>query len=128
MTTVRFREAVEQHSLEGMLAALADDAVLHSPITFQPFEGKRAIAGLFSVLLQVFEDFHYTDQLQSPDGTIGLIFRAHIGDRDVEGIDILRFNDAGLIQDFTVMIRPKSGMDALLAAVSTKLPPKKKTG
>ena len=52
-----FRRAVEAHSLDAIAAAFREDAVLHSPITFHPFEGKPAIRLLLGILLEVFQDF-----------------------------------------------------------------------
>jgi hypothetical protein len=116
-----FRLAVEAHSLDDMMAAFAVDAVLHSPITFQPFEGREAIGQLLGILLEVFEDFRYTDELRAPDGTTALIFRARVGDRELEGLDLVRFDDSGLIRDFTVMVRPRSAIEALLREVGSRL-------
>jgi len=104
-----------------MMEAFADGAVLHSPITFKPFEGKEAIARLLGILMQVFQDFRYTDELAAEDGTKALIFRTRVGDRDVEGLDLIRFDDTGRIRDFTVMVRPRSAVEALLREVSSRL-------
>ncbi|MBI3770319.1 MAG: nuclear transport factor 2 family protein [Deltaproteobacteria bacterium] len=104
-----------------MLSAFAEDALLHSPITFKPFEGRAAIGRLLAVLLEVFEEFRYTDELSSADGTKALIFRTRVGDREAEGLDLIRFDDSGLIRDFTVMIRPRSAVEALLHAVGSRL-------
>ena len=71
-----FRKAVESRDREQMVAAFAEDAVLHSPVTFKPFEGRAAIALLLGILLEVFEDFRYTDELEAADGTLALVFRA----------------------------------------------------
>src|SRR3990172_8449612 len=60
-----FRKAVEARDLDDMLAPFAEDAVLHSPITFKPFEGRAAIRELLGILLEVFQDFRYTDELES---------------------------------------------------------------
>jgi hypothetical protein len=116
-----FRSAIEAHNLEDMVAAFAPDAVLHSPVSFKPFEGREAIARLLGILLEVFEDFHYTDQLEAPDGTLGLVFRTRIGTRDVEGLDLLRFDDHAMIRELTVMVRPRSAVEALLEAVGKRL-------
>ena len=116
-----FRKAVESRSIDEMMAPFAEDAVLHSPITFKPFEGKEAIARLLGVLMQVFQDFRYTDELTADDGTKALIFRTRVGDRDVEGLDLIRFDDTGRIRDFTVMVRPRSAVEALLSEVSSRL-------
>ena len=67
MTTDRsaFRRAIERHSLEDLIALFREDAVLHSPITFQPFEGKAAVRRLLGIIFEVFEDFRYTDELDA---------------------------------------------------------------
>ncbi len=116
-----FRRGVEAGDLEVMLSAFADDAVLHSPITFKPFEGREAIGVLLGVLTEIFDEFHYTDELESPDGTKALIFQARVGNRNVEGLDLLRFDARGRIRDFTVMVRPRSALEALLAEVGSRL-------
>jgi len=115
-----FRRAVEAHDLDQLMATFADDAVLHSPITFQPFEGKAAIRRLLSIIVTVLQDFQYTDELTG-DGSAALIFRARIGKREVEGLDLLGFDAAGQVRELTVMIRPRSGLEALLAAVGPRL-------
>ncbi|MCA1839700.1 MAG: nuclear transport factor 2 family protein, partial [Actinobacteria bacterium] len=83
-----FRKAVESKDLDAMVACLADDVVLHSPVTFKPFEGKDAVKVLFFALLQVFEDFRYIAEYQSDDSKV-LKFEAMVASRIVEGIDIL---------------------------------------
>jgi len=105
-----------------MMAPFAEDAVLHSPITFKPFEGRAAIRILLGILLEVFQDFRYTDELASGDEAVkALVFRARVRDRDLEGIDLIRFDLAGRIVDFTVFIRPRSAIEALLEEVAPRL-------
>jgi hypothetical protein len=115
-----FRAAIERRDLDGMVATLADDVVLHSPVSFKPFEGKEAVAGLFEILLRIFEDFRYTDELPGEE-VHALIFRARVGDRDVEGLDLVRPGPDGRIVDFTVMVRPLTGVVALAEAVGAQL-------
>ncbi|MBP1690611.1 MAG: nuclear transport factor 2 family protein [Deltaproteobacteria bacterium] len=117
-----FRRAVEAGSLEDLLSVFREDAVVHSPITFQPFEGKPAIRRLLGIIFEVFQDFHYTDELDSADGmTKILVFRAKVKNRDAEGIDMIRFDEAGMVRDLTVMVRPRSSMEVLLAEVAPRL-------
>ena len=117
-----FRKAVESRSIGEMMAPFAEDAVLHSPITFKPFEGRAAIRILLGILLEVFQDFRYTDELASDDtSTQALVFRARVRDRDLEGIDLIRFDEAGRIVDFTVFIRPRSAIEVLLEEVAPRL-------
>jgi hypothetical protein len=115
-----FRTAVEAGDLDGMIDALADDIVFHSPITFRPFEGREAVGTLLGVVVRTFEDFRYTDELDA-DGRKALIFKARVGDKEVEGIDLLRFDDDAKIADFTVMVRPLSAAMALAERVGKGL-------
>ena len=117
-----FRRAIEAHDLDQLLAVFREDAVLHSPITFQPFEGKAAIRRLLAIIFAVFEDFRYTDELDAADGrTKILVFRTRVRNRDAEGIDMVRFDDEGRVRDLTVMVRPRSAMEALLGEVQPRL-------
>jgi len=105
----RFRAAVESGDIGAVTELLAADIVFHSPVTFHPFVGRDTVVGLLEQVAQVFEDFRYTDELQTGDAH-ALIFRATVGDRELEGLDLLRFDEQGLICDFTVMVRPLSGL------------------
>jgi hypothetical protein len=115
-----FRDAIERRDLDGMVATLADDVVLHSPVSFKPFEGREAVAQLFEILVRTFEDFRYTDDLPGEE-VHAMIFRARIGDREVEGLDLIRPGPDGRIADFTVMVRPLTGVVALAEAVGPQL-------
>ena len=108
-TPQRFRAAVESGDIGAVAELLAADIVFHSPVTFHPFVGRETVVGLLEQVAQVFEDFSYSDELQAGDAH-ALIFRAKVGDREVEGLDLLRFDEQGLICDFTVMVRPLSGL------------------
>lgn len=120
MSAQAFRAAVESRDLDGMMAQLSPDVVLHSPVSFKPFEGAEAVHNLLGIILETFSDFSYTDELAG-EGSHILVFRAKVGDKDVRGIDLLRFGADGLVDDFTVMIRPMSGVIALAQAVGPKL-------
>jgi hypothetical protein len=116
-----FRAAVEAGDRAAMTSALAPDVVFNSPIKHRPFEGREAVGVLFGALIETFEDFRYTDQFETEDGAKALVFRARVRDRELEGIDILRFDGDGLIADFTVMVRPLTGAIALAEEVGAKL-------
>jgi hypothetical protein len=115
-----FRKAVESFDLNAALACLAPDIVFHSPVTFKPFEGREAVAVLFGILFRTFEDFRYVGEFSSDDGVV-LRFLTRIGDRQVEGIDMIHTRDDGLIDEFTVMVRPLSAAMALRDTVGAEL-------
>ena len=112
-----FRAAIEAGDHAGMVAAFAPDAVLNSPVSFKPFEGREAISQLLAILLETFEDFRYTDEFEG-EGKAALVFGARVGDRELEGFDA-----EDRIVELTVMVRPLSGVIALAEAVGPKLAP-----
>jgi hypothetical protein len=107
-----FREAVERADLDAAVALLAEGVVFRSPAVFKPYEGRETVATILRTVFGVFEDFHYTDELDG-DGVHGLLFDARVGERSLQGIDLLRPDADGQIAEFTVMIRPASGLVAL---------------
>lgn len=115
-----FRAGVEAGDVEATLATLADDVVLHSPVTFRPFEGREAVAHVLRTVFAVLEDFRYTDHLRQ-GGTSALVFRARVGDRSVEGVDLLREDAGGRVGDLTVLVRPASGLAALAEEMGRRL-------
>jgi len=119
-TAARFREAVERRDLDAARGLLAQEVVFHSPVTFHPFLGREAVTRLLVEVAQVFEDFRYTDELET-DGAHALIFRARVGERELEGIDLLRFDADGLICDFTVMLRPLSALVPFAQAMAERV-------
>ncbi len=52
-----------------------------------------------------------------------LEFSARVGERELKGIDMIRFDEAGRIVDFEVMIRPMSGLAALGEEMGRRLAP-----
>jgi SnoaL-like domain len=118
-----FRAAVEAADIEAALATLAPDVVFHSPAVFQEYRGAETVGGLLRLVFTTFEDFTYTDALagDGADPVHALIFRARVGERQLEGMDLLRIGPDGLIADFTVMIRPLSGLMALAQALGPKV-------
>jgi SnoaL-like domain len=115
-----FRAAAEAGDHAAMVATLAPDAVLRSPVSFKPFEGREAVSRLFGILLETFEDFRYTDEFDA-DGKAALVFAARVGDRELEGVDLFRFDADGQVAELTVMVRPLSAAIALAEAVGPKL-------
>jgi hypothetical protein len=118
--TIPFRTAVEAGDLDAAIATLAPDIVLHSPVTFHPFRGKEPVGALFSILFRSFQDFRYVAEFEGEEGTV-LRFRTRVGDREVEGIDMIHTNADGLIDDFTVMVRPLSAVLALRDSIGAQL-------
>ncbi|MCX6431722.1 MAG: nuclear transport factor 2 family protein [Actinobacteria bacterium] len=118
--THSFRAAVESRDVPTLSALLSPDVVFNSPVAFQPFRGREAVTQVLTEVMQVFGDFTYVDELAG-EGTHALVFTATVAGRQVQGLDHLRFDDAGLVSEFTVMVRPLSGVIALAEAMAPRV-------
>jgi len=110
----KFRTAVEARDFDAIPAMLAEDAVFRSPVVFKPFEGKAYVSAVLLAALRTLQDFRYETELDSADGlNHALVFKAQVGGREVHGCDFIRANAEGLIEEFTVLIRPLSAVQAV---------------
>ena len=114
------RKAIEAKDVDAVAALLTEDVVFRSPAVYRPYHGREVVVALLAVVEQVFENFRYTNEWRDGSTTI-LFFEANVGDRDIQGIDILEDGSDGLVQSFTVMIRPLSGLQAVAAAVAERV-------
>jgi hypothetical protein len=117
-----FQSAVESGDREAVRDSLSADAVFNSPVIFAPYRGRDAVAILVATAIDVFQDFRYTGQVVDGSHQV-LVFEARVGDRKVQGVDILRLDGEGLVAELTVMLRPMSGMTAMAEAMRQRLTP-----
>lgn len=114
------REAVEAGDVDALGALLAEDVVFRSPAVYKPYQGRDTVLALLGVVATVFENFRYAAEWRDGNTTT-LFFEANVGDRELQGVDILEHGDDGLVERFTVMIRPLSGLQAVVAAIEQRL-------
>jgi SnoaL-like domain len=117
MLSDAFRQAVESEDREALVATLAENVRFRSPVVFSAYEGRDLIGMILTEgAMNVFEDFRYVEQLE--DGDVAtLVFSARVGDRRLDGLDMLRFDGEGKVVELTVMVRPLSGVNALAEAM-----------
>jgi hypothetical protein len=120
MHSDRFRAAAESKDFSAIDELFTEDVSFRSPVVFKQYEGRDSVAMLLGAVSQVFEDFRYTGQTET-DGTATLMFSARVGDKELEGIDLLHFDEEGRINDMAVYVRPMSGIHALAEAMQKKL-------
>jgi len=115
-----FGLAIAAGDEDAAVATLADDIEFRSPAVYKPYHGKREVEGILRLVATVFENFRYTNEWRDGRTTI-LFFEANVGDRALQGVDILEENETGQIETFTVMIRPLSGLQAVAGAMAARL-------
>ncbi len=113
---------VASRDLSNLLSIVHPDAVFRSPMANTAYTSAPALMLALSTVIQVFEDFTYHRQLATDDGlNVVLEFSAHVGDKQLKGIDLVQFNEQGQITEFEVMVRPLSGLQALGAEMGARL-------
>jgi hypothetical protein len=120
MKSDQFRQAAEAKDFSAIDELFAEDVVFRSPVVYKPYEGRDAVAMLLGAVVQVFEDFRYTDQVETGDAA-ALAFSARVGERELDGIDFLHFDSEGRLDRMAVYVRPMSGVNALAEAMQRKL-------
>ncbi len=119
---MRWHQMLETRDMSILNELLGDDVVFRSPVAYSPYSGKQVVFFILSNVIQVFENFTYHREFLSEDGAnIVLEFSANIGDKKLKGIDMIQFNEHGKIVDFEVMIRPKSGLEALAELMGKRM-------
>ena len=97
----------------GLPAISAEDVVFRSPVAFTPYPGRAALQAVIAAAARVFEDFRYRRTFVAGGRDVVLEFSARIGAVELKGIDMIRFDAAGAIAEFEVMIRPANAVLAL---------------
>jgi hypothetical protein len=115
-----FKNAAEQKDFSRAEELFSPDVVFRSPAVFKPYSGLEALGVLLGTVAQVFEDFRYVDQVETGDTAV-LVFEARVGERELNGVDVLRFDGDGRIAEVMVMIRPLSGLNALAEEMGRRL-------
>jgi 2,4-dienoyl-CoA reductase (NADPH2) len=109
----------------GALGSLLHPKVVfHSPMAHTPYPSAMVVGLILTTVAKVFEDFAYHREFASADGlNITLEFSARVGDKQLKGVDLIRFDADGKIVEFEVMVRPLSGLQALGEEMGRRLAP-----
>lgn len=105
---------VRSRDASGLAELLAADAVFHSPVVHTPQRGRVVVAGYLGAAMAVFDDpsFRYVRQLVGAREA-ALEFEVALDGVQVNGIDLIGWNEAGQIVDFKVMIRPLKAIELI---------------
>lgn len=102
---------MEARDVNAAVSLFTEDATFFSPVVHKPYVGHEPLRAILSAVATVFEDFRYTSSYAGADGHV-FAFAARIGDRELQGIDMLQGVD-GFLTELTVMVRPYSAATLL---------------
>ena len=114
-----FRAAVEAGDFASLPAFFAEDVVFRSPIAHKPYIGRDTVGVILTAVSRVFEDLAYVREFGDAENH-ALIFVAKVGDLEINGCDFLHTRDDGLIDEFTVMLRPLKAVNAFAEKMSVE--------
>src|ERR1700689_1195374 len=105
---------VENREVQGLEALLADEAVFLSPVVHTPQIGKPITKKYLAAAFHVFfnESFRYVRELQGDRDAV-LEFEVTLDGIAVNGVDMIKWNEAGKITDFKVMLRPLKAVNLI---------------
>ena len=108
----------------GLLASLlSEHIVFRSPFVQSPIPGRDATLLVLTTVVQIFENFRYHRTFVAGSLDAALEFGANIGKWQLKGIDLIKFNDAGEMLEFEVMVRPIKALAALGEEMGNRIGP-----
>lgn len=113
-TIATWHRLVANQDAGGLDALLADNAVFHSPVVHAPQAGKALTRAYLTAAFQVFSDdtFRYVREIKGPRDAV-LEFQVEIDGIQVNGVDMIKWDDDGRIVEFKVMLRPLKAVNLI---------------
>ena len=105
---------VRERDPDGLDGLLTDDVVFHSPVVHTPQRGKPITAMYLAAAVIVLgqPSFRYVREIVGASEAV-LEFVVDIDGIEVNGVDLIRWNDQGRIVDFKVMVRPLKAINLI---------------
>ena len=118
----RWHAFVDTPRLEILNEILDDDCVFYSPVVFRPQTGKFLTSMYLISAAEVFKggDFHYISKTCEGPSAV-LEFVCTVDGVEINGVDMIQFNEKGLITAFKVMVRPLKAINFLHARMKEML-------
>ena len=120
----RWHRIVAERDLAGLHEELAEDVSLGVPPYWQRIEGRDTAEHLLGLVIHAIEDFTYHREWHDDSrgaGEIALEFHGHVGEFDLQGIDLITLNDRNMVQNLDVLIRPMNALANLREVIAPQM-------
>lgn len=121
----KWHTLIENNAVSDISTLLADDVTLFSPVIHTPIKGKEMVSLYLTAAFHTFLNGTFTYNREfSGDNAAVLEFSLVIQAIDINGIDMITWNEAGKITEFKVMIRPYKALNMIndqMTAMLTQL-------
>jgi hypothetical protein len=116
----RWHRIVAERDMQALAEIVAPDISMGAPPYWDRLEGKDLVVHLLGVILDTIEDFAYRREwIDGPE--LALEFRGHVGDRQVQGIDLISLDSQGRVRRLDVLIRPLNSLQHLRDVVAPRM-------
>lgn len=119
----RWHRVLEAGNRPDQLAEIIrEDAVFHSPVVHTPQEGRAKVVAYLAaagVVLNT-DKFRYVREF-SEGGQALLEFVTELDGIHINGIDLITFDESGMIKDFKVMVRPLKAINKVWELMGAQL-------
>ena len=118
----RWHRLVEGRNTDGLQSLLADEVVFYSPVVHTPQVGKAITMRYLAAAFHVFgnESFRYVREIASGRDAV-LEFEVEIEGISVNGVDMLKWDEAGQIVEIKVMLRPLKAVNLIQQKMAAML-------
>lgn len=117
----RWREAGEQGDAELAGTALADGAVLISPLTARfRFHGRDEVTAVLRAAFGVITDIRFHTEVGDAT-TRALFYHGRAAGLEIEEAQLLRLDADGLIEELTFFGRPLPGLTAVMHGIGPRM-------
>ena len=109
-----WHKVVQEKDIDKLDALLDDHCVFHSPVVHTPQSGK-AITKIYlgaAAMVLANDSFSYVREIIG-ENNAALEFETELEGIHINGVDLIRWNAAGKIIDFKVMVRPLKAVNKL---------------
>jgi hypothetical protein len=118
----RWHDYTKSHDTADLWSLLHPDAIFESPVVHAPQRGRditlKYLVGALHVLGN--PSFTYVGEWQAKNSAV-LEFKTEIQGLTINGVDIITWNDEGLITHFKVMVRPLKAINLLHQLMAEQL-------
>ena len=117
-----WHELIASADPAGLDQLLDDDVVFHSPVLYKPQQGKALTSMYLHAAFQVLinSSFHYVREVIGQNDAV-LEFVVMIDDIEINGVDMISWDETGRITDFKVMLRPMKAIEMIRGKMASML-------
>ena len=117
----KWHRIVAEKDLAALETVLAENISIGAPPYWQKLNGRPLVHHLLGLIVNTIEDFTYHREWQQ-DGELALEFTGHVGDLELQGIDLISLDKSGrVIRNLDVLMRPLGTIEALRDIIAPQM-------